>query len=274
MGYGSKHGDEDPKSVWVRVSKLVGARARLTWIVVGIVLLLGCAGLFGLRASGISASDLVLGPSQARDGQNVLAEHFPGGSGQPVQVIVPEGKLDAVATLALGFAGVSSAAVVSADSPSGSIPLPTPAAGPFAQATPTVAGGDVMLQLTLRDKADSAEAEETVQQLRATLQAEHPAILVGGPTATALDSNITSARDRNLIIPVVLVVITLILMLLLRSVVAPLLLTITTVLSFGTALGVSSLVFNHILGFPGADPRCRSTGSSSWWRWASTTTSS
>ena len=25
-------------------------------------------------------------------------------------------------------------------------------------------------------------------------------------------------------------------------------------LSFGTALGVSSLVFNHVLGFPGADP--------------------
>ena len=48
--------------------------------------------------------------------------------------------------------------------------------------------------------------------------------------------------------------ITLILMVLLRSIVAPLLLTLTTLLSFGTALGVSSLVFNHALGFPGADP--------------------
>jgi len=43
-------------------------------------------------------------------------------------------------------------------------------------------------------------------------------------------------------------------MVLLRSVVAPLLLVITTVLSFGTTMGISALVFNGILGFPGADP--------------------
>ena len=254
VGYGSRHGEENPKSMWVRVSGVLSSRARLMWVIVGIVLLLGCAGLFGLRASGVSASDLVLGPSQARDGQDVLAAHFPGGSGQPVQVIVPEEKLDAAVVVALESEGVSSASVVSADSPSGSIPLPTTTAGPFAQATPTVADSDLMLQLTLKYKADSSEAEETVRALRVALRAEDPAILVGGPTATALDSNITSARDRDLIIPVVLVVITLILMVLLRSVVAPLLLTLTTVLSFGTALGVSSLVFNHLLGFPGADP--------------------
>ena len=254
VGYGSAHSEENPKSIWVRVSRVVSARARLMWIIVGMVLLLGCAGLLGLRASGVSASELVLGPSQARDGQDILAAHFPGGSGQPVQVIVPEGQLDAAVDIALESGGVSSASVVSADSPGGSMPLPIPAAGPYAQATPTVADGDVMLQLTLNDKADSREAEDTVTALRAALHAEDPAIVVGGPTATALDSNITSARDRNLIIPVVVVVITLILMVLLRSVVAPLLLTLTTVLSFATALGVSSLIFNHLLRFPGADP--------------------
>ena len=111
-----------------------------------------------------------------------------------------------------------------------------------------------MLQLTLKDKADSLEAEQTVTELRAKLHSVDSSIIVGGQTATALDSNLTSARDRNLIIPVVLVVITLILMVLLRSVVAPLLLTLTTVLSFGTALGVSSVVFNNVLGFPGSDP--------------------
>ena len=97
-------------------------------------------------------------------------------------------------------------------------------------------------------------AERTVTDLRTSLHSVDPSIIVGGQTATALDSNLTGARDRNLIIPVVLVVITLILMVLLRSVVAPLLLTLATLLSFGTALGVSSLLFNHVLGFPGADP--------------------
>ena len=167
----------------------------------------------------------MLGQSEARDGQNVLAAHFPGGSGQPVQVIVPEEKLGEAAAVALEDPGVSSASVVSADSPSGSIPMPAPTRGPLAQATPTVADGDVMLQLTLADKADSLEAEQTVTELRTRLRSVDPSIMVGGQTATALDSNLTSARDRNLIIPVVLVVITLILMVLLRSIVAPLLLT-------------------------------------------------
>ena len=253
-GYASRHPEQNPKNSWVRISGVVRTRARPMWIVVGILLVLGCLGLAGLRADGVPASDLVLGQSQARDGQNVLAAHFPGGSGQPVQVIVPEANLGEAAALALGDAGVSSASVVSADSPSGSIPIPAPTGGPLAQATPTVADGDVLLQLTLKDKADSLEAEQTVTDLRTVLHSVDSSIMVGGQTATALDSNLTSARDRNLIIPVVLVVITLILMALLRSIVAPLLLTVTTVLSFGTALGVSSVLFNNVLGFPGSDP--------------------
>ena len=78
--------------------------------------------------------------------------------------------------------------------------------------------------------------------------------LVGGVTATDIDSNDTSIRDRTVIIPVVLLVILLILMLLLRAVLAPVLLILSVILSFGAALGVSALVFNQVLGFPGADP--------------------
>ena len=253
-GYGSLHSEKNVRSAWVRAAGAVGRRARPMWIIVGILLVLGCFGLLGLKAGGVAASDLVLGRSEARDGQTVLAAHFPGGSGQPVQVIVPEAKLGEAANIALANTGVSGASVVSKDSLSGSIPLPAPKEAPVAQARPTVVDGDVMMQLVLKDKADSLVAEQTVTELRAKLHAVDPSITIGGQTATALDSNLTSARDRNLIIPLVLVVITLILMALLRSIVAPLLLTLATLLSFGTALGVSSLIFNHVLMFPGADP--------------------
>ncbi len=43
-------------------------------------------------------------------------------------------------------------------------------------------------------------------------------------------------------------------MLLLRSVVAPLVLLFTTLLSFGATLGVAALLFNHAWQYPGADP--------------------
>jgi RND superfamily putative drug exporter len=252
--YGSAHSEHDPRSIWMRIAGIVRMRSRPMWIAVGVALVVCCLALIGIKAGGVSASDLVLGPSQARDGQNVLAAHFPGGSGQPVLAVVPQERLNEAAAFAIGIPGVSGASVVSADSPSGFIPIPTPAEGPLARATPIVKDGRVMLQLTLKDKADSLQAEQTVKNLRAGLHAIDPSILVGGQTATALDSNVTGARDRNLIIPVVLLVITLILMVLLRSFVAPLLLTFTTVLSFGAALGVASLIFNNVLGFPGADP--------------------
>src|SRR5439155_21332345 len=60
-------------------------------------------------------------------------------------------------------------------------------------------------------------------------------------------------RDRNLVIPLVLLVVLLILGLLLRAIVAPVVLIATVVLSFATALGVSALVFDHLFGFRGGD---------------------
>jgi len=55
------------------------------------------------------------------------------------------------------------------------------------------------------------------------------------------------------IIPLTLGIVVLILMGLLRAVVAPLILLGTVVLSFGAALGVSALAFDHVFGFAGAD---------------------
>jgi RND superfamily putative drug exporter len=62
-----------------------------------------------------------------------------------------------------------------------------------------------------------------------------------------------SAHDRNLIIPLILVVVFLVLALLLRALIGPLVLIGTVVLSFAAALGVSAFFFNHVFGFGGAD---------------------
>jgi uncharacterized membrane protein YdfJ with MMPL/SSD domain len=71
--------------------------------------------------------------------------------------------------------------------------------------------------------------------------------------ARYLDVQRADAHDRNLIIPVILVVVLIILGLLLRALVAPLILTATVVLSFAAALGISAVFFNHVFGFGGAD---------------------
>ncbi|MEV7800556.1 MMPL family transporter [Microbacterium foliorum] len=243
--------------LWARLAHLITKRPRVIWIVTTLVLLAGASGVLQLNAVGVPQSDLVLGASEARDGQVALGEHFPGGSGSPVYVVVQEDRLQDAADVLLADDGVDGVSVTAADSPSGAATVTEDglvAVGPPGTPVPepTVVDGEVLLQGTLTDAADSDAAAATVRDLRAELN-EIDA-LVGGVTATAIDTNDASIHDRNLIIPVVLVVIMLILMLLLRSILAPVLLIITTVLSFGTAMGVSALVFNGVFDFPGADP--------------------
>jgi len=132
----------------------------------------------------------------------------------------------------------------------GSVPIN---GAPGAPSAPDVRDGKVLINATLNNAADSLEAEETVKALRAEVKTVDPDALVGGVTATALDTNTTAQRDLVIIIPVVLIVILFILMLLLRSVVAPVLLVLSVVLSYAAAMGVSAFVFNTIFGFPGAD---------------------
>ena len=253
------------KGLWPRQARFIARHARSVWIVCTALLLLGAVGLTQLDADGVPSSDLVLGYSEARDGQDVLAEHFPAGSGSPVYVIVPEADVAAAVEVMTASDGIESVAAVSEDSPTGQAavevvdgePVYT-AVGPPAPSAPepTVSDGDVLLVGTLTDAADSVAAEDTVRQLRVDLDEALGAgtALVGGETATDIDSNDTSIHDRTIIIPVILAVILVILMLLLRSILAPVLLILTVILSFATALGVSAVVFDIVFGFPGADP--------------------
>jgi RND superfamily putative drug exporter len=253
------------KGLWPRQARFVARRARPVWIVCTLVLLAACVGVTQLRADGVPASDLVLGASEARDGQTALAEHFPGGSGSPAYVLVPEDRAAQAVAVLERTSGIDSIGILSSDAPGGQASvtaadgtLQTTALGPpgTPAPAPTVSDGEVLVAATLADTADSAAADDTVRELRATLTAElgEDSAIVGGVTATDVDSVDTSIRDRTLIIPIVLVVILLILMALLRSVVAPLILIGTVIVSFGAALGVSALVFDGVFGFPGADP--------------------
>ena len=242
---------------WAKIAAFVSGRPRTVWLVTALVLAIFAGFSVTFQANGVRQSDLVLGQSQARDGQKVLAAHFPGGSGSPANVIIPAGEQEEAVAALDALEGVSSIAAVAQDSPAGTVPVGVSAEAlppVFTGFSPTEIEGRLMLQVTLADPADSPQAEETVRQMRETLANAAPGALVGGTTASALDTIDSAEHDRALIIPVVLVVITLILMVLLRSILAPLILVAATVLSYLTALGVSALVFNHLFKFPGADP--------------------
>ncbi|GGS77704.1 membrane protein [Streptomyces tanashiensis] len=97
----------------------------------------------------------------------------------------------------------------------------------------------------------SAEETATIKELRSALG---DGVYVGGPSAEQLDMTETNARDRNIVVPLVLVVVTIVLIALLRSLVAPLILVAAVVAVWGAALGIGGLVFESLFGFEGTDP--------------------
>ena len=200
-------------------------------------LLLAAAFLPTFKAKGVSQSDFFLAKVDSVTGQEALGRHFPGGAGNPIDVVTPAAKAEKVLAVLATEEGVTEAAPVSG-----------------ADGTPTVIDGRVLIRATLLVAADSPEATEVVHRLRADLDAVGTEVLVGGSTAINTDVLDSTKRDLKVIVPAVLIVIFIVLSLLLRSLVAPLILVVANVISFAATLGIAALDFNLIAGFPGSDP--------------------
>jgi RND superfamily putative drug exporter len=110
-----------------------------------------------------------------------------------------------------------------------------------------------ILNVTLDKAPDSVDAGKDIPEIRRLAKAADASALVGGTSATYFDVRTANSRDNHTIIPIILLVITFILGLLLRSVISAVLLLGTVVLSYFATLGVCALVFNHIFGFAGGD---------------------
>lgn len=227
--------------VWRRVATAVDSRPRRTWVVTALVLAVFAAFSPSLSSKGVPLDEIFVNDAPSVAAQATLGEHFPGGSGNPAVIIADAGRTAEVTAAARSTEGVAFADAVSASG--------RPGAG-----KPLAVDGRVRIDATLEAAADSDAAKETVERLRTRVHAVPGAdALVGGYTAQQYDTQRTAARDRTVIVPIVLAVILLILMLLLRSLLVPVLLVATVGLNFLATLGVSALVFQHLLGFSGTD---------------------
>ena len=230
--YRPSYGTAEPttRGLWARIGWSMAPRPRRVWITTAVVLGVMALGLTGLKAHGLTNAQSFRGHPDSVIGETVLARHFPAGAGQPVILI---GKVSAATPLRSAFAATPGIASVT---------------------QPETRAGYAYLEGTLTSPPDSQAAYATIARVRSAVHRFPDAdALVGGATAISLDEAHASAHDRDLIIPLILVVVFIILGLLLRSLVAPLILTATVVLSFAAALGVSSVFFNHVFGFGGAD---------------------
>lgn len=244
-----RFGQEDIKmsGLWAKIAGSVGRRPRVTWIATALVLLFLAGFSTTLKADGVATSESFVNAEEVDSviGQEILVENFAAGLGSETLITA---KADAAVDVLEAVE-----ATEGIDSVVWQTDLPPGAPGQM-MAEPTVVDGRVLLLATLTAPPDSDEAEVLIGELREDLAGIPGAdTRVGGPTAVAYDIDKANLRDRNVIIPLVLFVISIILIILLRSLVAPLLLIGTVILSFFATLGACAIAFNHIFNFPGAD---------------------
>ncbi|MEV7416074.1 MMPL family transporter [Streptomyces sp. NPDC089919] len=226
--------------IWRRVAGLIDRRPRRIWVSTALLMLVLAAFAPTLSSRGVPLDEIFVKDAPSVAAQETLSRHFPGGSGQPAVIIADAARAQEVQAAARATDGVAAVTTATASGRPGGEPL--------------VVAGRTRIDATLTAAADSAQAKRTVRELRTRLHAVSGAhALVGGYTAQQYDTERTAAEDRTLIVPVVLAIILLILVLLLRSVLIPVLLVATVALNFLATLGVSALVFQHLLGFSGTD---------------------
>ena len=222
---------ERRRVVWERLGTWIEGRCRAVWIIATLALGALALGVLTLDDN-LTTANSFRGSVESVEGQQLVAQSFPAGASAPTVVLVRD--RDKLAS-ALGAARL--------------------AEGVATVGQPELGSPGARFQVTLTSDPFGERGFRLIPGLRAELRAAAgQSVLVGGPTAEETDLRNAIERDTKLIVPLVLLVVLTILILLLRSLVAPLVLIATVVLSFLAALGGSLILFQLFADFPGEDP--------------------
>jgi RND superfamily putative drug exporter len=193
-----------------------------------VVLALGGIGL----TNGLSQNDQFRVKPEAVAGQQTLAKGFPAGATEPLTVtVVPVSAVDQVVKAARRTPGVSSATAGQASA------------------------GFATVDVVLTGAPGTAASDKALTQLRSNLgQIDGVTARVGGTVAQQYDLKAAASHDRKIIIPIILIIVGLVLLVLLRSFVAPPILVASVVATFFAAVGASWFIFQHVYHFHALDP--------------------
>jgi RND superfamily putative drug exporter len=215
--------------LWERIGGAVTRRpVRVVAASLALLALLGAGGS-GLRV-GLSQTEQFKVEAESVDGQRTLARYFPAGAGEPLAVLTTPAAAEDVRRAVAATPGVADATVGERS------------------------GQVVQVQAVLVAAPGTTAGDAAVRELRARLDSVGDgSALVGGAVATDLDTRNAAARDRRVIVPLILLVVLVVLTVLLRALVAPIVLVATVVASFFAALGAGWLVSDRLLDFPAFD---------------------
>lgn len=201
--------------------------------------LVGGLALLGVFAGGLAGASVGLTQvekfrvaSESATGLTVLGEHFPAGEAQPMIVIGDTAAADALAGAVEDVPGVLRVSTTG-ESTDGALTR-LMVVGEPAPGTPE----SLDLVSAVREAAASVPEADAV---------------VGGPVAADLDAREGNQRDLQLLVPLVLAVSLLVLIVLLRSLVAPVLLLLVNILSAVAAIGAGTWLSRVLFGWDALD---------------------
>jgi putative drug exporter of the RND superfamily len=218
----------------------LGKRPAVYAGVAGLVLVALAIGAFSFKPTFDLSSAGIPSSAESEVALTVLERGLPQGATEPTQV----------------YLHATSGTLTAAEITSYGTKLKT-MDGVGAVAAPDVSkdGATAEYQVTLLSDPESTNAVNTLKSgLRPQVHAAAPAgayALVGGTTAVFADIQAAMNHDYAIVFPVAAVIILLVLMLLLRSLVAPWYLMLSVGLGFGATLGATVLVFQTLAGQAG-----------------------
>ncbi|HEY1698431.1 MAG TPA: MMPL family transporter [Trebonia sp.] len=237
----SKAWQREPKGTrFAAIGRGLGKRPALFAGVAGLVLLALAVGSFHFSPTFDLSSAGIPSNAESQVALTMLEKGLPPGATDPTQVYLHASSGRLTATDLTGY----EARLKTMD-------------GVGAVAPPTLShdGATALYTVTLSSDPESTTAVNTVKNgLRPQAHAAAPpgtSALVGGTTAVFADIQAATNRDYAVVFPVAAVIILLILMLMLRSLVAPWYLMLSVGLGFGATLGATVLVFQTLAGQAG-----------------------
>jgi RND superfamily putative drug exporter len=192
-----------------------------------IALFLGSIGVTQID-TGLSQNERFLNKPESVAAQERVAEQFSAGFTDPIEILTPVENRNEVFSQVRLLNGVTT--VIDGKSN-----------GEFIQL-------DVISDL----KPGSAESYDLVEKVRDQL-ANFDQTYVGGNLAREMDVLDAAKRDQILIAPIILLLVTFVLILLLRALVAPVLLVISVLATYLASMGLAWWVFKTVFNFPALD---------------------
>jgi RND superfamily putative drug exporter len=240
VAYDPEHPSAGRQGLWRRFGDRVLQRPAMALAVTGGVFIAGAFGLLAYKVDYSTTSFFKHSVESVR-GFDVLRSAFPAGTLAPTTILVESDRCPVppaeIADVQQKLRTVKGVAGVS----------------PPVQTSRN--GCEAALDLVLRGDPLNKSSLDVVPRMRDAVANLPPGLtaLVGGSSAINYDLDNANQHDLELIAPLALLVMAMILAILLQSLVAPLLLLASVVLSFACTLGISILFIRDVVGDAGFD---------------------